>query len=208
MGSVKKIIFLFVCCFIANESISQSKSDELRLIDSLTQLLKKLDTGYENPGEDIKVLFNYAKKYKDKKIEADSYFVLGKYQALVKHQLDSATQSFTKSLTMYDSLKNVDGVIACNLQLGVIRFNINDYYEAIYYFKKNINNKNYTKSNATAIYLTAISYSELNKFDTAIYYFDKAIKEYKKFKNTTGVKMSEMFIGKMYNNKKEYMHKK
>jgi adenylate cyclase len=200
-----RILFLFLTCFNSLASYaSTSKSKQAAKIDSLYEHCFRHRSFDKSILKDINTIYNYGIKHKDKLVEAKGLYLKGKYQTVVGQQFDSANYYISKSFTMYDSLNYLEGKAACYLQMGLIQYTINDHNEAINYFKKAIRFNNYALSKATPIYLAALSYTELKKFDTAILYFENAIKEYTKEKNTTGINMCEMFIGNMYNKSKDY----
>lgn len=201
------LIFIFGIHFYAfsNEKTTHKLDSTYRNLDSLVNYLKKSTSMKKVYIKDIQQIIALGNKSNNKKLKADGYLLLAKYEFTLNNQLEKATKYLIVSYTLYDSLKDEYGKMDVNLQLGLIQYSIKDYTEAINYFSKiSINKKNNDKQKATAIYLSALSYSELNQFNKAIIYFDDAIRIYKIIGNDIGVNMCEMFKGKMYVNKKEY----
>lgn len=201
-------LILFICSNInafSNEKTPQKLTSTYQNIDSLVEYLKKSTSMKKVYINDIQKIIALANSSNNKKLKAEGYFLLAKYEFTLNNQLEKATRHLILSYSLYDSLKDENGKMDVNLQLGLIQYSIKDYIEAINYFNKiSINKKNNDKQKATAIYLSALSYSELNQFNKAIIYFDDAIRIYKIIGNDVGVNMCEMFKGKMYVNNKEY----
>lgn len=190
------IYFLLTCTRVA---LADQKTD------SLIIALLKSTSMKENYLSDINYIIKDSKSNGNKLNEANGYFLLGKYYFTLKNNLEKATSNYLKSYSIYDSIKYTTGLLRVNLQMGLIQNTIKDYNNALNYYGKITNSKEAEpKQKATAFYLSALSYSELNDFNKAIIYFDRAIDLYKTQNNNTGVQMCEMFKGKMYNNKKEY----
>lgn len=131
--------------------------------------------------------------------------LLGKYELTQNNRLDKAAEYLISSLALYETLKDNEGIASSNLQLGIISYDLQNYHEAINYFE-NVLKKSKTNNTirATANYLSALSYSEIDSFSKAINLFDYAIKEYTKLNYEDGIRMCKQFIGKMYINNKMY----
>lgn len=202
-------VSIYLLLLFTSKIFADNKSKGLKIAniksDSMLNDLLKSTSMKEVYYADIKYIIEVSKISKNKQKEADGYYLLGKYYFTLKHNLEKATQYYLLSYSLYDSIKNTKGLMGINLQLGLIQHTIKDYNSAINYFSKITTNKEVeNKQKATAVYLSALCYSELNDFNRALLYFDRAIELYRITDNTTGVKMCEMFKGKMYINKKEY----
>lgn len=185
--------------FYSGEAFANKK------VDSMLSTMMNSSSIKEEYFADIQYILKDSQKSGNKLSGADGYYLLGKYYFTLKNDLEKATKYYLRSYESYDSLNNTKGLMRINLQLGLIQYTIKDYNSALNYFSKiSINKEVENKQKATAVYLSALCYSELNDFNKALLYFDRAIELYKITNNTTGVKMCEMFKGKMYINRKEY----
>lgn len=199
----KSFIILFISTYFLLTCTSVASAGQKS--DSLINALLKSTSMKENYLSDINYIIKDSKLSGNKLNEANGYFLLGKYYFTLKNNLEKATSYYLLSYSIYDSIKYTTGLMRVNLQMGLIQNTIKDYNNALNYYGKITNSKEVEpKQKATAFYLSALSYSELNDFNKAIIYFDRAIDLYKTQNNNTGVQMCEMFKGKMYNNKKEY----
>ncbi len=140
-----------------------------------------------------------------RKGEADVLMQKGKFELVRRNRLDRATLFFVKSLAIYESINDLHGIAGANLQLGVISYDLQSYADAIPYFKKILTLKQQSGNTiATANYLMALSYSELDSFQIALTYFNKALFHYKSINQPSGVLWCREFIGKMMINNHEY----
>lgn len=210
MFRIRTILFFLLVCTTPVLLFAQKNNDLNKKADS-AYLKRQIDkfnaitTFTDSSLREINKIISLARKHKDKKSEADGLRFLGKYHLGKLSKYEQATFYFIKSLSISDSLKYEEGSASTNLQLGIISFQLLNFNESINYFHKILSKKNINHQTvATAHYLTALSLSELDNFNKAIYHFDIAIKEYRKLNNTSGVKMCEQFIGKMYINTKDY----
>jgi adenylate cyclase len=139
--------------------------------------------------------------FHNKDAEAEALLSKGKIELAFNNRYDKATFLVYNSLAIYDSLGNHQGSADCNLQLGIISYDLQSYTESIQYFNKALElTKNISKLRATAHYLTALAYSELDNFVLAISMFDTAMTEYRFMQNKEGELWCKVFIGKMFSN--------
>ncbi len=113
---------------------------------------------------------------------------------------DVPTKLFLESLALYTELNDADGMVNCNLQLGVLNFDIRNFEAAVNYFENilKINTSN-TQMLALAHYLLALSHSELKSFDEAERMFDLAASEVEQSDSVFHLQLLA-FKGKMYLN--------
>ncbi len=203
--------FLILCLLLlSTKNVSaNNQTDDLNASitksDSLIKAMMKSTSMKKHFYDEIQYILKVSKLSSNKQKEADGYYLLGKYFFNYNNNLEKATHFFLLSYSIYDSIKNNVGLMRINLQLGLVQYSIKDYNNALNYFNKITNNREVDNSQkATATYLSALCYSELNDFNKAIIYFNRAIELYKMLNNQTGIKMCEMFKGKMFINKREY----
>ncbi len=205
---LSKLLLILLSMLLIKEGIAQTNRQEY-LKDSIeiTKIIKRYNlSDYDEATHSLLMsAMKKAQKHHLKKLEADALRLLGKYELAINLKYNTATAYLIKSLSIYDSLKIHEGSAASNLQLGIISYQLQSYNEAIDYFNKVFIKENTVEqSKATAHYLSALSYSELNNFKQALENFDIALKLYSKLNNHKGVLMCEQFIGKMYINNAEY----
>lgn len=213
---MKKYIFLIIVSFYCRLLCSAQNPK----IDSLNQVLLTanedttafntliaLSRNYGDINEFNKALecaykgLDIAKKIKSKKGEAEALFFIGRYEIANNHHYEESTLHLLKSLEIYDSLHLKKGVANCNLQLGVISYSLQDYPDALSYFKKSVKYHDEDDSyQAQKLYLVALCYSELDSFEQAIPMFNTALTEYIKIQDEMGILQCRGFIGKMYSN--------
>ncbi len=136
-------------------------------------------------------------------LEAKSLFELGIIEFRKVGPRDTPTRLFLESLALYTEIGDQDGIADCNLQLGVLNFDIRNFEAAVGYFKNilNTSTKN-QKARALANYLTALCYSELGLFKQAEEMFDLASSQVEKTDSIFHLQILA-FKGKMYSNKGE-----
>lgn len=200
------IAVLFVSTI--HQGFTQHRTKEF-LNDSIevSTIIKRYNNSdYDNLASSrLSIALKKAQKNHLKRYEADALRLLGKYELAINLKYNKATAYLIKSMSIYDSLKIYEGSAASNLQLGIISYNLQSYNEAIDYFNKVLIKENtIEQSKATAHYLSALSYTELNNFNKALENFDIALNKYTTLNNNKGVLMCEQFIGKMYINKEEF----
>ncbi len=145
-----------------------------------------------------------AEQLQDKPIEADVLLLLGKVEFRELRPRDTPTKLFLESHSLYSQLNDSIGIAECNLQLGLVNFEIQNFADAIPYFKSillNRQGKEYLHK-GLAEYLLGISYSEMGFFGQAENMFDRALTE---IEETDSLFILQLltFEGKMYSNKGE-----
>jgi signal transduction histidine kinase len=183
-----------------------TKQDTLKVISLL-----KLSTANAgaNPekmrhfAEDAKQLsekINYKKGIGEAyKLQGASYFSTGDY--------NNAEKLFSKSLAIFEDIKNNPGIIICNSNLGSIKLVQNKYPEALKYYQTSIRfaeKTNSSKYAALAYGNMGIIYSELKNYDLALKHFNEALNIHKKSNYAAGIASSLSNIGNVYFNQKEY----
>lgn len=92
--------------------------------------------------------------------------------------MDGPTRYFLESLALFTKNNDSNGIARCNLQLGVVNYDLKNYKVAIDYLKKTIE---FSISGEPRIgiahYLMGISYSEIREFTIAEDMFDLALRE-------------------------------
>ena len=73
--------------------------------------------------------------------EADALYYMAKLQ-LYQNMTDRAMLHFIRSLVLYQKINDDEGIAMCNLQLGVISYLTQNYFDAINYFNSSVGNNN------------------------------------------------------------------
>jgi adenylate cyclase len=132
--------------------------------------------------------------------EADALYYFGKFE-LSQNVADKAMLYFIRSLTLYQQLKNEEGIAACNLQLGLVSYLTQSYLDAINFFNNTLDNDQVSKSSfALKNYLCALSYAEIDSSNKAKQLFGVALDVYTALGDTEGILQCNTFIGKLYIN--------
>ena len=114
---------------------------------------------------------------------------------------DVPTKLFLESLALYTQLNDLDGIERCNLQLGVLNYDIRNFETAVVYFQNMLEAKtSNTRMRGIAHYLLALSFSELKNFEKAKEMFELAVKEIEQSDSEFHM-LIQAFKGKMYLNK-------
>lgn len=147
-----------------------------------------------------------AEKLENKELRAKALLNLGKIEFRKFGPRDVPTRLFLESLALYSELKDTVGIVRCNLQLGVLSFDIRNFEAAVDYFDNIIRtNINDTKLLALAYYLSALSYSELGSFDEADLMFDQTLDNILPSDSVFHLQI-QTFTGKMYTNQGDSKH--
>ncbi len=213
---------LLLLVFGSQKSIAQDSEEFSQKADSLKLLLPaKVDTNYANSlcqiakmhlysGQDdsatkyISEAYRISSKLNYSHGKARALLLNGKFEITNFKPLDRATGFLLKSLEIFTSLKDYKGIAECNLQLGVLSFDMQNFEEAITYFKNVLDfDPNNSRLKATTHYLLAICYSEIGEFEKANKMFELASKEIGADDAHFQLQL-ETFRGKLYVNKKEY----
>ena len=221
LGFTLRLLFLICAFSLCNRTARPATLDSLRNIfssietdsvkvDVLNEILSDLISRADNYPQDSIVKYqqlssNLSAESGYKRGEAVCQYLLGKNEMNNQNRLDKATQFFLRSLAIYESINDKEGMASCNLQFGVISYELQNYDEAISHLRKSLSlGQRNSPMSAVAHYLIALSYSELNNIPKAIIMFDSALTEYKAIKNDWGVLNCNTFIGKMFSNEGDY----
>jgi adenylate cyclase len=201
------LTFTFWCTMLC----AQNRVDKGRLTindDSIltrSYLNKAIDFLHQAHHDSAGIYLNRALEHSretgNKTMEAEALISKGRFELSYHNRFDRATFLFFQSLALYDSLGIKDGSAQCYLQLGIISHDLQDYTESIHYFGNVLRlarDESFTK--ATAYYLSALSYSEIDSFDKAISMFDIAMQSYAKMGKKENELWCKVFLGKMYSN--------
>ncbi len=231
---MKRIALLFCLSLFRIYAFAQENVSEN--IDSLTKAL-------ENSGNDtLKVILlneltnahweEVGRKYSEEAARYNAQSILlskqlGYYKGLGtaflnkgRHEISAtnkyavATSDLLEGLYNFEKINDSNGISKSFLQLGVVSFILLYYDDAIKNLQQAISfAKDDPNIRATAIYLTAISYSELNRIEEAKTYFARALNDYNLTGNNHGKTECYIYLGKMYLNIDEidtgmyYLHK-
>lgn len=136
---------------------------------------------------------------------ARALFLKGKFAISYNRSFEKATSYLLQSLTIYETLKDVEGEATCHLQLGVISLSLQNYQDAQFHFKSCIHDQSASKKTlTTGHYLLAISYSETDAINLAYDHFNTALIGYEELNDLTGILQCETYIGKMLINMHKY----
>ena len=144
-----------------------------------------------------------AKSLDRKDFQADILFELARVEFRKIGPRDIPTKLFLESLELYTELENTEGILKCNLQLGVLNFDISNFEAALEYLNNVLTSKTASKATmALAYYLSALSYSEMDIFDESELMFNKAQKHIAPT-DAFFILQVQTFKGKLYINKGE-----
>lgn len=141
-----------------------------------------------------------ASAIKDASSEADLLLDKGILEFRKIGPRDVPTRLFLESMALYTELKDTNGIARCNLQLGVLNYDIRNFEAAVTYFNHLLQSGTrqvYLKN--LAHYLLALCYSEMKEFDKAEKMFDKAEAEVATTDSVFKLQILS-FKGKMYAN--------
>ncbi len=151
----------------------------------------------------LRKVLRCAKSLGEKKLEAQALLNLGIIEFRKIGPRDVPTKLFLESLALYTELNDIEGIARCNLQLGVLNFDIQNFETAVNYFQNILNtNTENTRMRGVAHYLLALSFSELKEFEKAEKMFDLAVGEIEQSDSVFHLQI-QAFKGKMYSNKGE-----
>jgi len=116
---------------------------------------------------------------------------------------DTPTKLFLEALSIYTELGDDQGIASCNLQLGVLSYDIKNYAAAEGYFQNVLQATGEgQRFHKVSRYLLALTYSELKKYDLAEETFDLAANQVEPGDSMFHLQLLT-FKGKMYANKGE-----
>ncbi len=178
-------------------SLAQVEND----IKAVTELINQSQQGSASPT--LRKALQCAQKLGEKKLEAQALLNLGIIEFRQVGPRDVPTKLFLESLELFTNLNDIEGIVRCNLQLGVLNFDIRNFETAINYFENILNTQTEnTRMRGLAHYLLALSFSELKEFEKAEQMFDLAVNEIEQTDNVFHLQI-QAFKGKMYSNKGE-----
>ncbi len=197
MSKYFKILFVSLLLFVASNNLrvySQNIKDSLRfsLILSTTEynkadiLLKiaKEDIklrNYVEASENINKALKIANSNNIKSFKAECYYLLGKI-AFLKEDIENAINNLTRSVNIYENLKDTEKLIIVNSDIGDVYKYLGayskaaDYYKNAYEIADSINNFD---SKITYLEKTAEAYYIQGEFLKAEIYFLKLYEELK-----------------------------
>lgn len=204
------VTMLLAFIFFSFEAYSQHGGTEESDLCNLEQLEADLllagklidSTGQQGHAYDVanRALL-CARRLDRKDLEAKALLNLGIIEFRQVGPRDVPTKLFLESLSIYTDLKDTAGIVSCNLQLGVLNYDIRNFASAIVYFQNMLNTKTKNKRMlGVAHYLLALSFSELKEFEKAIAMFELAVKEIEQTDSEFHMQI-QAFKAKMYLNK-------
>jgi len=141
---------------------------------------------------------------KDDKRLADALLMSSRLELTQVKPRDKVTKNLLKCLELYKRIGDGEGAAACNMHLGVLSYEIQNYSEAHDYFKEAIRDSSASKNvRYTVQYLIAICLSEIGEFEQSEVMFDVAKSGYGA-RNDEADLMVETFRGKLFNNRGDY----
>lgn len=200
---------IFIVWFIGTASSQTSTEVRYACADSLAEaditLGEKLISASQKDSAFILLqrAVACARDLGNKKLTARALAGLGRIELGKLGPRDAPTKLFLESLSLYTELDDDYGIAYCNLQLGVLCYDIKNYEAAEKYFVQVLQATDEGKRFKTvALYLLALSYSELKKYDLAEEMFALAGKEANPGDSLFHLQLLT-FKGKMYANKGE-----
>lgn len=188
----------------AQQKGSAGNCSHIEIEQQLTRSKQLIDQQeHDSAKHDLFEAIRCAKQLGAKKLLAEGLLHLGIIEFRKVGPRDVPTKLFLESLDLYTKLNDEEGILNCNLQLGVLNYEIRNFETAITYFQNMLNTKtSNTRMLGFAHYLLALSYSELNEFENAEKMFD--LSETEVSKNDSVFHLQIMaFKGKMFSNKGE-----
>jgi class 3 adenylate cyclase len=144
-----------------------------------------------------------ARQLDDGQILARALVALGRIELGKIGPRDTPTKLFLEALSIYTALGDDRGIASCNLQLGVLSYDIKNYPAAERYFQQVLMAREEGKRfQSVARYLLALTYSELKKYELAEQTFDLAAGEVDPKDSMFHLQLLT-FKGKMYANQGE-----
>jgi len=147
--------------------------------------------------------FSIASQSGNKRWLADALLFLGKAELISFGPRDRAVRHLLKSLEIYTVLEDKTGMGACNMQLGVLSYDMENYPNAVDYFLAALKHSQGKPVVSTIQYLLALSYSEVGNYEEAQKMFDAASKGFGDDRPVYSLQI-KTFTGKMYVNMGNY----
>lgn len=129
-----------------------------------------------------------------KKGLARTYYVLGKHEISTLSNPAKSTQYLLMALDIYQAIGDENGKARCYMQLGLISYMLQYYSDALKNLKLSIE----AKETPVAVYLTALSYTELDSFNLAKRYFSRSIASYINIGDSGRLYESYLYLGRLH----------
>lgn len=205
---IMKVVALIICLFSHNFLSAHSVDSLKKLLkqennpQAITELWYKIGISeYINREGYWDTLYAYAKSTNDKRHQAHAIFqkaMLYRYQ----NNYTLGIESFTKSLRIYDSIKDYDGIMNCYNAIGAFYFDIDEYEKSFLYYHKSIPYIKLVKSpnRLAELYngLGMIYYKHIKDYQKALFYQSKALRMYGGINNIQAKISSANSIGAIY----------
>src|SRR5690606_33168610 len=148
---------------------------------------------------------NSSLKQQDSTSITNSYLLFGKIYAK-KKEVDKGFNYYNKATQLAIILKDYSTLVAIYENMAVLYGETdNDEKQIEYHFKVLKLKEKYNLSNLTASYLNiGLIFSDRKKYDKALSYYQKSLKELKKNKDDYTLTYNYMFLSDLYRKKKVY----
>ncbi|WP_417354582.1 histidine kinase [Flavobacterium sp.] len=148
---------------------------------------------------------NSSLKQQDSTSITNSYLLFGKIYAK-KKEVDKGFNYYNKAAQLAIILKDYSTLVAIYENMAVLYGETdNDEKQIEYHFKVLKLKEKYNLSNLTASYLNiGLIFSDRKKYDKALSYYQKSLKELKKNKDDYTLTYNYMFLSDLYRKKKVY----
>jgi tetratricopeptide (TPR) repeat protein len=200
---------------IAQSAIIDSLKSELKIHKKASKKRVDLlnDLAFESYSRDLDATLIHLKEAK--KISAELNYTKGKAKAIyiegvtevIQSNLDQALKLFEKSIQLYESIDDNEGISSNYNGIGIIYYYKGDYYKSIDYYKKSLKLDEETGEKAkikSSLNNIGSSYSDLGEFDKALVYYKRAIKINRELNDRDGIAASLNNIGTIYDDQGNY----
>ncbi|MGB6036929.1 MAG: hypothetical protein WBG42_11725, partial [Cryomorphaceae bacterium] len=126
--------------------------------------------------------------------EAEALYDLGKFYIATQDNPAEATGYLLQALELFSNLGDDSGVSKCHMQLGLISYMLEYYEDAVANFQFSLE----ADENDIAVYLMALSYTELDSIDLAKKYFAIAIDDFAHRNEHYRLSECYLYLGKLY----------
>ncbi len=146
---------------------------------------------YFERGREVAKKANLMKEY------ANFWYSIG-FNHRIRSKFDKAIYSYQQTLPVYEKLTDTFRLANALLSIQATYYEMNDLEKAKEYMAKAapyVYAENYPPQVANLYEATAIINSKENKLDSALFYYEKVIKEYKDFNDPIGMSIAQMNKG-------------
>ncbi len=210
------LVLLFAMAFVFAAAQKKSKDQLFKELGSTTdstramanwQLAKMyLRISLDSAAQWANTALTIAQKMGNKKIEAESYGLLGAVQKN-RGQYEAAIAYHLKALSIKEKTTDDYGISITLNDIGIVYKNIRRYKEAMEYYKRSLlyaTKAKQLKSIALVTNNIGTVFSETNRYDSARYYLNRALPVAKQSGDSNALVTVLSNLGEVYANAKNY----